>query len=110
MKTPNKYNYGWKLYVNYGKGWEFETFELTRKGMKENKRSYLESCRYPQKWVYGRVKNDQFDYEIKNSKISAYLQHGKWGGPYQTEKVDCISIERPLNRSLTGSHTICSSL
>lgn len=29
---PNKYLYGWKLYVNYGRGWEYETFEEADRG------------------------------------------------------------------------------
>ncbi len=59
MKRKNKYLYGWKLYVNYGygDGWEYETFETTYKGYRENKKAYAENCSYPQKWTQGRELN-----------------------------------------------------
>jgi len=54
----NKYLYGWKLYVDYGQGWEYETFEETRAGMLENRKAYRENCpQYPQKWSRGRESN-----------------------------------------------------
>lgn len=53
----NKYLYGFKLYVDYGRGWEYETFEGTVKGYKENKKAYRENCNYPQKWTRGRELN-----------------------------------------------------
>ena len=61
MKT-NKYLYGWKLYVNYGygHGWEYETFEETYKGYKENRKAYRENCPYPQKWTKGREINPKY--------------------------------------------------
>lgn len=43
MTSPlkiNKYLYGWKLSINYGQGWEYETFEETFKQYKENARLY----------------------------------------------------------------------
>ena len=65
MKTRvNKYLYGWKLYVNYGGGWEYEHFEETREGYKENRKAYQENCTYPQKWTRGRESNP--DYQGKN--------------------------------------------
>ena len=54
----NKYLYGWKLYVNYGQGWEYETFEETLEGFKTNKRLYQENCPYPQRWSRGRELNN----------------------------------------------------
>jgi len=59
MKT-NKYLYGWKLKVNYGQGWEYETFEDNFKSYKENKRLYRENCPYPQKWVRARETNPEY--------------------------------------------------
>ena len=56
----NKYLYGWKFYVNYGGGWEYEVFESTRKGMLENKKAYLKDCSYPVKISRGRELNNQF--------------------------------------------------
>ena len=29
MAHINKFLYGWKFYVNYGQGWEYEIFEVT---------------------------------------------------------------------------------
>jgi hypothetical protein len=59
-KKVNKYLYGWKLYVNYGQGWEYETFEDTFKGYKENRKAYRENCPYPQKWTNGRETNPEY--------------------------------------------------
>ena len=56
MKT-NKWLYGWKLYVDYGSGWEYETFEPTWKEFKINRKAYQENCPYPQKWSEGRELN-----------------------------------------------------
>lgn len=60
QKRITKYIYGWKLYVNYGQGWEYEIMELDRKSYLENKRLYMENCHYPQKWNYGRELNDDY--------------------------------------------------
>ena len=54
MKRKNKFLYGWKLYVNYGNGWEYEIFETTFKGYRENRKLYQQNCDYPQKWSEGR--------------------------------------------------------
>ncbi len=60
MSKNNKYLYGWKLYVNYGQGWEYEIFEETRAGYLENKRLYLENCNCPQRWSRARELNPQY--------------------------------------------------
>jgi hypothetical protein len=44
---------GWKLYVNYGQGWEYEIFEETRKGYQENRKAYNENCQYAHYWKRG---------------------------------------------------------
>ena len=54
MKKPNKFIYGWKFYVDYGQGWEYELFETTREGMLENRKAYQENCQYPLKISKGR--------------------------------------------------------
>lgn len=46
----------WKLFVNYGQGWEEETTEDTKEMYLTNKKAYRENCNYPQKWVRGREK------------------------------------------------------
>jgi len=60
MKT-NKYLYGWKCYVNYGQGWEYETFEDNWKDYKENRKAYRENCQYPVKWSAGRELNPEWE-------------------------------------------------
>lgn len=37
----------WRIYVNYGAGFEHECTELTRAEMVENRKAYQENCRYP---------------------------------------------------------------
>ncbi len=59
MPRINKYLYGWKLYVNYGSGWEYEQFETNRQAYQENKKAYRENCNYPQKWTRGRELNTE---------------------------------------------------
>lgn len=49
MKTKNKYIYGYKLFVNYGNGWEYETWENTLKEAKAQAKCYRENCSYPVK-------------------------------------------------------------
>lgn len=49
-----KYIFGYKLFVNYGQGWEFEQFEPTRQGFLTNAKLYRENCPYPQKWAWGK--------------------------------------------------------
>lgn len=56
-KRVNKFLYGWKLYVNYGQGWEYETFEQTYKGYRVQRKAYQEDCDYPQRWTKGREPN-----------------------------------------------------
>lgn len=46
----------WRLYVNYGQGWEHETTEETYSAYKENRKAYIENCKYPQRWKKGREK------------------------------------------------------
>ena len=61
MARVNKYLYGWKLYVNYGNGWEYETFEPTYKGYRENRKAYQENCQYPCRWSRGRELNPEWE-------------------------------------------------
>lgn len=68
-KRINKFLYGWKLYVNYGQGWEYETFENTFKGYKENRKAYREECRYPQRWSRGR----EFNPDAVNAAVKSIM-------------------------------------
>lgn len=72
----NKYLYGWKFYLNYGQGWEYEIFEETRKGMQENRKAYRENCPYPLKITRGREPNPEYsatnDMDKSDPDNSAY--------------------------------------
>lgn len=54
----NKYTYGFKIYVNYGYGWEYETFELTWKELRAQVKCYRENCPYPLKYTRARLLNE----------------------------------------------------
>ncbi len=60
MPKVNKYLYGWKFYLNYGQGWEYELFEDTLAGMRENRKAYRENCSYPLKITRGREINPDY--------------------------------------------------
>jgi len=60
VKRVNKYLYGWKIYVDYGNGWEYECFETTYRGMKENRKTYRENCPYLIKITQGRETNPDY--------------------------------------------------
>jgi phenolic acid decarboxylase len=60
-KKINKFLYGYKMWVNYGQGWEYELFELTWKDMKERLKEYAENApQWPRKWAAGRETNDKY--------------------------------------------------
>ena len=46
----------WRLFINYGQGWEHETTETTIAAYRENRWAYRENCAYPQRWKSGREK------------------------------------------------------
>lgn len=57
----NKFIYGFKLYVNYGRGYEYEIFETTHADARARVREYRENCpQYPIKLSRGREINDQY--------------------------------------------------
>jgi hypothetical protein len=60
MKKINKYLYGWKFYCDYGQGWEYEIFEETFAGMRENQKAYRENSAYPLKITKGREINPEY--------------------------------------------------
>ncbi len=60
QKRITKWLYGWKFYCNYGEGWEYECFELTRTEMKENRKAYRENSPYPLKISRGREINPDY--------------------------------------------------
>ena len=60
-KHTNKYLYGWRLYVNYGNGWEYEIFENTYADMRMRIKEYRENCpQYALKVAYGRETNPEY--------------------------------------------------
>lgn len=44
----------WRLYVNYGQGWEHEVTNYSRAESNEDSRAYCENQPYPIKIVRGR--------------------------------------------------------
>lgn len=61
MKKPTKYIYGFKLFVNYGQGWEYEIFEESRKEILTRVKEYRENCpQYPVKFSKGREPNPEY--------------------------------------------------
>jgi len=59
-KKINKFLYGWKFYVDYGAGREYECFEITKKDMLENKKAYEANCGFPLKITRGRESNPEY--------------------------------------------------
>lgn len=78
MKT-NKWLYGWKLYINYGGGWEYETFEETREDYKVNRKAYAENCQYPQRWSRGRELNPLYVAPVKSTRktVAEFIREHK---------------------------------
>ena len=61
MTRVNKYVYGWKILVNYGQGWEYETFEDSWKETRGRLAEYRANCpQYPVKAVRGRESNPSY--------------------------------------------------
>ena len=61
MKT-NKYLYGYKIYLNYGQGWEYELFETTWKEARERLAEYRANCpEYPITYARGREINPDWN-------------------------------------------------
>lgn len=48
----------WRVYVNYGQGWEHEHTDTSREDMKVNRRAYRENCPYPIRIRKGRERID----------------------------------------------------
>lgn len=46
-KTRDEY----RLFVNYGQGWEYEVNEETRVEIRKRAKEYRENCSYPVKWT-----------------------------------------------------------
>lgn len=62
MGSNNRFLYGWKLYVHYGQGWEYELFETSWKEVKDRLKEYRENCpQYPIKARRGREVNPDYN-------------------------------------------------
>jgi hypothetical protein len=65
FKRPNKYLYGWKIWVNYGQGWEYECFERTWKEAKAQLATYRANVPGIQiKATRGREQNPNYHWRI----------------------------------------------
>ncbi len=60
-KKVNKWIYGWKLYIDYGQGWEYELFEESLREIKQRSKEYRENApMYPRKVSAGRELNPAY--------------------------------------------------
>jgi len=60
-KKENKWIYGWKLYIDYGQGWEYELFEESLREMKQRLKEYRENApMYPRKFNAGKELNPNY--------------------------------------------------
>jgi len=77
MTKNNKFLYGWKIYVDYGQGWEYQIFEETLAGMRENAKAYRTDCQYPVKIVEGREPNPRWTGNTltKKEAIAYFKKH-----------------------------------
>jgi len=49
----------WRMYVNYGYGWEHELTEYSKTEINDRKREYAENCpQYPVRVVKGRERKE----------------------------------------------------
>lgn len=71
-KRVNKFLYGWKIYCDYGGGWEYECFETTYNAMKMNRKAYRESSPYPIKIVQGREPNPAYPETVEEKLDAAH--------------------------------------
>ena len=60
MKT-NKWLYGFRIYVHYGQGWEYEIFETSLTEARARVKEYRVNCpEYPVKMSRGRESNPDY--------------------------------------------------
>jgi hypothetical protein len=102
MRRINKYLYGWKLYVNYGQGWEYECFEHTRKGMLENRRAYNQNCDYPQKWSRGRELNPEWEANLPKVTDYTYIEQFQLrrGGSVRVDYSPSLALKLAGNQDI----------
>lgn len=108
-KRINKYLYGWKLYVNYGYGWEYETFEETREAYKVNRQAYRENCTYPQRWTRGRELNPSHPDYVLNDEYLARLRQSpaELAALFKLHKPDSgFPLYARLNRGENGHRVL----
>jgi len=50
----------WRMYVNYGNGWEYELTEYSRAEIRQRQKEYAENCpQWPVKVVKGRERKEE---------------------------------------------------
>lgn len=51
----------WRLYLNYGQGWEEVCAESTRAGIIQRRNEYRDNCpEYPRRWCKVRIPTDAY--------------------------------------------------
>ena len=61
VKKENKYLYGWKLYLNYGQGWEYTSFDESLTAIKREAKEYRENQpQYARKITQGKEPNPHY--------------------------------------------------
>lgn len=52
----------WRIYVDYGQGWEYEGADYSRAAARQTQRDYAQNCpQYPVKIVKGRERLEEFE-------------------------------------------------
>ena len=60
----------WRLFVNYGQGWEYEGTDCSRQEAQQTLKSYRENCpQYPARIVFGRERRKMSKFKIGDKVV-----------------------------------------
>lgn len=65
MKRVNKYEYVWKIWTNYGHGWQDECWEDSHQAAKQTVREYRENTNCAIRVTKARVLNPEWESQQK---------------------------------------------
>ena len=61
----------WRLFVNYGQGWEYEGTDSSLRAARQTLKSHRENCpQYPARIVFGRERKE-------NEQVLSWRQSGR---------------------------------
>ena len=61
----------WRLFVNYGQGWEYEGTDYSLREARQTLKSHRENCpQYPARIVFGRERKE-------NEQVLSWRQRGR---------------------------------